>query len=381
MPRLDERQRGVLRATVTPLASIFGSGFLIIVPVLERTTGAWSPLAIAGVCALAWVVGSVVRHVVREVEPRLAAGDLGRAARRLERGSDVVIVVAYVISVALYLRIMAEYIVEGLGLSSPLERERAIAVVAIVAIVVLGVRRGFTGLDFVDRVALGSVLLLVVLLSAYLLVHDVGLVAAGDWPRPPPTGASAIEIVLVLGGILITVQGFETVRFLGDEFDAETRIWASRLAQIVASVVYIGFVVLATPLMGTSVGESPDATLLDLVARLAAFLVLPLVLVGTLSQLAAAVADTAAAEGNLHGLGRAFRGPRAILISGVVAAALAATMPLFSIIAVASRAFALYYALQCLVALSTTKSRWRRVGLIVLALALVGITVFARPVG
>lgn len=375
------QRRQVLRATITPLASIFGSGFLIIVPVLERSTGAWSPLAIAGVCALAYLVGTVVRHVVRHVEPRIERGDLDRVTRRTEQFSDVVIVIAYVISVALYLRIMSQYIVEALGLGHPDVWERGIAAAAIVGIVVLGVLRGFDGLDLLDRIALSAVMTLVVLFSAYLLIHDLGLVVDGQWPHPPPTGASATEVLLVLGGILITVQGFETVRFLGDEFDAETRIQASRVAQIVATVVYVGFVVMATPLMGTSTGDGPDQTLLDLIGRVAGWLVVPLVLVAVLSQLSAGVADTAAAEGNLHGLSSRFRGPRAIVLSGLVAVALAATVPTFTIVAVASRAFALYYALQCVVALSTTRSRIGKAGLVALAIVLLAITALARPVG
>ena len=374
-------RRTVLRATITPLASIFGSGFLIIVPVLERTTGAWSSLAIAGVCALAWTVGSVVRHVVRHVEPRLESGDLGRTTVRMERVSDVVIVVAYVISVALYLRIMAEYVLEPLDLASPGLWERLVASAAIAGIVLLGVLRGFAGLDLLDRVALGAVLLLVLLLSIVLLAHDLAGVADGSWPHPPPTGRSATDVLLVLGGILITVQGFETVRFLGDEFDIETRVLASRVAQIAATVVYIGFVLVATPLMGTALGAAADPTLLTLVGRVTGWLVVPVVLVATLSQLAAAVADTAAAEGNLHGLSSRFRGSRAIVASGVVAVALAATVPTYTIVAVASRAFALYYALLCLVALSTAPSRWARVGLVLLALLLFAITALARPVG
>jgi hypothetical protein len=373
--------RHVLRASITPLASIFGSGFLIIVPVLERTTGAWSPLAIAGVCALAYLVGTVVRHVVRHVEPALASGEAGRFTRQTEKVSDAVIVVAYVISVALYLRIMAQYVVEQLGLSSPGLWERGIAATAVVGIIALGVARGFQGLDALDRAALVSMLVLVAGLGAVLLVHDLGVVAAGDWPRPPPTGTSTVEVLLVLGGILITVQGFETVRFLGDEFDAETRIRASRWAQVVATLVYVGFVVLATPLMGTSLGRGPDETLIDLVVRVAAWLAIPLVIVAVLSQFAAAVADTAAAEGNLHGLNDWFRGARGILVSGTVAVVLAATVPTFTIVAVASRAFALYYALQCMVALSTTPSRAGRVGLVALGALLLAIAVLAQPVG
>lgn len=58
----------MLRATVTPLASIFGSGFLIIVPVLERGPGGSAVLGVAAVCVLAWLVGEVVRDNVRTVE-------------------------------------------------------------------------------------------------------------------------------------------------------------------------------------------------------------------------------------------------------------------------------------------------------------------------
>jgi len=56
-------------ATVTPLASIFGSGLLIIVPILERELGAMAALGMAGVCAVAWMVGSAIRHNVGVVEP------------------------------------------------------------------------------------------------------------------------------------------------------------------------------------------------------------------------------------------------------------------------------------------------------------------------
>ena len=49
----------------------------------------------------------------------------------------------------------------------------------------------------------------------------------------------------MLGGIVITVQGFETVRYLADEYDAPTRIWASRIAQATAASIYVGFTIVA----------------------------------------------------------------------------------------------------------------------------------------
>ena len=83
---------------VTPLASIFGSGFLIIVPVLERTLGALSVLGALAVCAVAWLVGTAIRHCVRIVEPLAARDALDATTVRMERAADAVIVVAYVIS-------------------------------------------------------------------------------------------------------------------------------------------------------------------------------------------------------------------------------------------------------------------------------------------
>jgi hypothetical protein len=51
------------------------------------------------------------------------------------------------------------------------------------------------------------------------------------------------------------------------------------------------------------------------------------------------------------------------------------------ILALASRAFAFYYLLQCLVAISVSESTVQRAGMAVIAAALGFITVFAVPAG
>ncbi len=87
-------------ATSTPLSSIFGSGFLIIVPILAGAVGPYSVLAMAAVCALAYAVGSVIRFNIRHAEPVLA-GTPSEGTLSLERSSDFALVLAYVISVCL----------------------------------------------------------------------------------------------------------------------------------------------------------------------------------------------------------------------------------------------------------------------------------------
>ncbi len=76
---------------------------------------------------------------------------------------------------------------------------------------------------------------------------------------------------------MITVQGFETVRYLADDYDGPTRIRASRVAQVAAGSIYLGFVLVATPFMGLGTSAGADSTLIDITERAAPLLVLPLV--------------------------------------------------------------------------------------------------------
>ena len=57
----------IFSATATPLASIFGSGFLVIIPILNGAAGPYSLIAMAGICGLAYAMGSVIRfNIVNE---------------------------------------------------------------------------------------------------------------------------------------------------------------------------------------------------------------------------------------------------------------------------------------------------------------------------
>ena len=371
----------VLLASVTPLASIFGSGFLIIVPVLERALGGLAVVGAIGVSAVAWVVGNAIRHNIRVVEPLAARGRLGKANERLERVSDVVIAVAYVVSVALYLRIMSEYIVEYVDPGADTATS-TVAAAAVAIIVLVGVTRGFRGLDLMERLALGAVLVLTTLLGATFFFESGGQLLGEGVELPPVPDTGLGHTMLVLGGIVITVQGFETVRYLGDQYDAPTRIWASRVAQAIAASIYIGFIVVATPLMGLGTPAGADSTLLDITERVAPLLALPLVVCATLSQFSAATADTVAARENLHAeFPHVLGGGRGYVLSGIAAVAMIWAIPTFTIVTVASRAFAAYYCLQCVLALRTAQSLLARTGFAALAVVMAMITLLAQPVG
>ncbi len=139
---------------------------------------------------------------------------------------------------------------------------------------------------------------------------------------------------------------------------------------------------LALPVVHTLNGEYDDNSLIALVGVAAALLAVPLIIAAALSQFSAAVADTLAATGNMqettHGHLKAKWG--CILVGGG-AIALTWSANTFQILALASRAFAFYYMLQCLVAISVSQSAVQRAGMAVVAAALGFITAFAVPAG
>jgi hypothetical protein len=368
-------------ATVTPLASIFGSGFLIIIPILEREMGSLAAVGMAAVCLLAWTVGIAIRHNVATIEPLLRDGRLDETTALIERASDLVIVGAYLISVALYARILAQFVVgyASPGASGNAQSLLATAVIGLITLV--GLVRGLSGLEGLERVSLGAVLVLVFAISATFGAKDVSQLQGGGLYTPPVPHNSLVSVLLVLGGMLITVQGFETVRYQ-QHIDRRARIAGCRLSQLASSLVYVLLVVVATPLMGLGTASGADATLLGLVKRVAPVLALPLVLCAVLSQFSAATADTEAGVGNLRGVHWApLQGRLPYALVGGVSAVLAATLATSVIIVVASRAFAAYYALQCVSALRTSDQPGARVGYGALAIVLLAIAALAKPAG
>lgn len=144
----------------------------------------------------------------------------------------------------------------------------------------------------------------------------------------------------------------------------------------------MAFVTLALPLVTILNGRYADNSLIRLTASVSVLLSTPLILAAGLSQSSAAVADTLAAAENLQELTRQRLTQRwGYLLVGSAAMVLAWTDSTFTVIALASRAFALYYLLQCLVALSVCRNQRERVRFFLVALALTFVLLFAVPAG
>jgi hypothetical protein len=333
----------------------------------------------AAVCALAYAVGSVIRFNIRHAEPVLAAMP-SEATLSLERASDLALVLAYVISVCLYLHILASFVLGGFHADTELN-ENILTTAVILIIMAIGLTKGLGALGSLEKIGLYVTLLIIVLLLAGFAAYDVKAMAEGlTMPKASPH--SPWEILTIVAGTLIVVQGFETTRYLGKDFDADTRVSACRWSQIISTLVYLVFVAVALPVVHTLNGEYNDNSLIKLAGTASGLLVVPLIIAAAMSQFSAAVADTLGATGNMEEATQGhLKSKFGTILVGGGAIALSWSASTVEILAIASRAFAFYYMLQCLVALTVCKSTPKRVGMVAIAMVLAFITIFAVPAG
>lgn len=343
------------RATVTPLASIIGSGFLVSAPLLAREFGGFAAPAMLVLILAAWAIGGAIRYNIRVVEPALAQGT-DRLLSSIEALSHLVLAFAYFISVAYYLSLLGNFLLQSAGHPDP-RLANMIAVVLVLGLGALGWSGGVQKVARLERYAtalnLGVIAGFLVALALFAGQH----IATGA-PVLPPAGRLSLASLPVLMGLLIVVQGFETTRFTGGQFAAPVRIKAMRNAQIISGVVYVVFFVLLSPLMTDLAQGQGVAAVITVSAQVAAVLPLSLAVAAMASQLSASVADSLGNVGLLreltHGKVDARHG---YLLVGLVGTGVLVAADVTQVIALASRAFALFYAMQCLVAWEAARKR------------------------
>lgn len=372
------RRNPVWRATLTPLASIIGSGFLVLAPLLLRHFGVHAATMMAALCALAWLVGGAIRH-------NIAAIDSGPpdtpGLKRLETLSSWALAFAYVVSVAYYLNLLGAFALARTPWSST-EGARALASAALVVIALLGWRGGLRALEHAEAFTVALKLAVIAGLVAGMALATGHMAAPTGAPPEPVNAWDALRLAF---GMVITVQGFETSRYLKGAYDAPTRVRTMRLAQGVASVIYVVYVALAARLFDASAVPASETAIIGMTAGVAAVLPAILVVAALAAQFSAAVADTGGCGGLVNELsGRRVptRAAYALLAAG--AAVLTWSADVFEIISHASRAFALYYALQCALAAARAHragQRARAAGFAALALVMAAATVLGIPAG
>lgn len=335
------------RATVTPLASIIGSGFLVAAPILGQVAGRFAIFAMLGLCAIAWLFGSAIRHNIRVAEPLIDPDGSPLWLERMDKASDLSLAFAYFISVAYYLNLFAAFALRNFGITD-LASVQWLSVGVIAIIGLIGTFRGLRWLENIELPAVGVKLALIAGLLLALAWAGLGRMAQGDFMPPPLPHATGMREVGILLGLVILVQGFETSRYLGHAYGRDLRIRTMRRAQIIATIIYALFIGLMTPYLAVvDNGPVEETAIIDMLRPLG-WAVAPVVTLTALaSQLSAAVADMNGAGG----LVRSATSDRISVKWGYAATALVAigitlTADLFEIIVHASKAFVLYYGLQ-----------------------------------
>lgn len=368
------RRNLLWRASVTPLASIIGSGFLVLGPVLVHHFGWTAPVIMLILCLLAWGFGSALRANIRRI------GEGQRPDSQLERISAWILSVAYMISVAYYLNLFGSFAV-SLTPFNTLEAGRGVTTAVYLVILILGCWRGFRALESVEYQTVAIKLAVIGALIVALTHFTVRAFQAEALLRPV-INIGGWEAITLVFGLLITVQGFETSRYLGASYTAPVRVRSMKLAQLIATVIYVLYVTLLTYSITMPQNDVNETEIIRLMGQVSVVLPVMLVVAALAAQFSAAVADTGGAGGLLEEVSRKTVSERqgyvAVCIVGLL---LTWVADVFTIIVIASRAFAFYYAVQAYIAAQHARGGdkvvYASMGFVALAAALLGTSVSA----
>ena len=367
------------RATITPLASIIGSGFLVLGPILDVCYGAYAPLVMMGLCALAYLFGSAIRFNITQID----TGQNQSALReQLERIASAVLAFAFIISVAYYLNLFGAFGVSLTDLDDSFHA-RLLTTAAFATILVVGWTHGFAALERMEQISVSIKLAIIGGLLFGLVVH-FGKEVSENALKVDPASVSGLGALTLAAGLIVTVQGFETSRYLGATYDAPTRIRSMRLAQWISTGIYLIYIFLLTYAFDSSVLTLDETSIIDLMQVVAPILPLLLVAAALSAQFSAAVADTSGSGGLIAELSGNRVSPKVAyaLLAGI-GLLLTWTANIFEIISYASRAFAAYYALQAALAALAARTQGQRGKMFLFAaLAVLGgaIALFGQPV-
>ena len=367
------------RATVTPIASIIGSGFLVLGPLLSVSFGAHAPLAMTLLCVVAFGFGAAIRFNIADIDRR---PDRGRLIEGMERLASGTLAFAFIVSVAYYLNLFGAFGV-SLSLLDDAYHARLLTTGIFVLILIVGWTRGFGALERMEQVAVGLKLAIIAGLIVGLAAYFGEQTAVGDLNVEPPTTTGWAAVTL-LAGLLVTVQGFETTRYLGGTYSAALRIRAMRLAQYLSGGIYLIYIGLLTFAFDPGSLALTETAIIDLTLVVAPILPALLVAAALSAQFSAAVADTSGSGGLIEELsGGLIREKHAYALLVGIGLVLTWTADVFDIVSYASRAFAAYYAAQAAIAaLAATRTGHPKSSALFFALAVLAalIVVFGEAV-
>lgn len=337
----------IWNATITPLASIIGSGFLILGPLLQQRFGIFALLGMLVLCLISYGIGAGIRYNIQFLEPLLKQNKTSKAFLFLEKIAGYALFFAYVISVCYYLNLFGAFFLKAFDPQWSVYG-KWVTTVALLLIGVFGLVFGLSLLEKAEKYSVSIKLAIITGLILGLVFFNVEAGLKGHLHWGAPHLELSGEQVFVLLGLIITVQGFETSRYLGAEYNAAVRIKSMKYAQWISFVIYLLYIGLSMAnYMPISEGSNMETAIIEQSGNVATVLPVLLIVAALASQFSAAVADTNGGGGLFSELSKYKLSAKiGFLIIASAGILITWTMEVFQIISLASKAFAIYYALQ-----------------------------------
>jgi len=348
-------------ATLTPLSSIIGSGFLILAPLLASVVGVYSPLAVTGIVVLAYAIGSVIRFNIIHAEPLLHDRKAHPVIYKVDLVANAALSFAYVTAVAFYLSLLSSFLLTYMGYENAHNMERTLTTVIIVFIASTGFLRGLGGLEKLEAYSMSLQLSIVTALLIGIFVYDYNFIQSEQSLTFDIQDRDLMDKAFILAGILLVVQGFETSRFLGEKYHAKIRVRTMRRAQLISGALFVVSVIALMPIVQhLNLAHIQIAEIVAATGLAATALPFMLIVAAIMSQFSAAVADTVGAGSLASESSRGkLQTNMGYLVVSIFAIMLVWTADLLEIISFASRAFALYYLLQCFVGIMANHHHYK----------------------
>jgi hypothetical protein len=373
-PKVQQSQ--TYQAMVVPLANIMDVGFIVMSPAIVLLAGFAAPLVMLGICLLAIATGFAIAYNIRHYEPLEHTDD---PVNRIAHVSRWALTFASVINIAYYTLLLITLVLWPLGLYSVTNLAIG-GVVLLVALIVVGMAGGMDWLNNLGNKTtafnLSAVVAVVAVVTAFV-VYNIQEWLGGRWDLGQADTMISGDDFRKIIGLFAIVQGFEASRYIGARFGKELRITTMRLAQVIASVVFVVFVasvlILYVQVQTDFSGES-IFIVSDKVGDLMPWLIL-LAAIG--SQTSAIINATMSRSDMLveHKMPR--RWTFVVLLGPAIAIFL--LVDITEAVALASRVFAAYFVLQAVIAwiLARRVQNWAAVaGFTAIALAMGTITIF-----
>ena len=335
-------------ATMTPLASIIGSGFLIAAPLLNKLSGDNAPYFMLTLCLASFGIGEVIRWNILSVEPMIEGHQASRSLLINERIGEWALAFAYILSITYYLYLFSSFFLRMTGIENILI-EKGVVTLLFIGISFFGHQHGLNSLEKLESISVNVKLSIIVTILIALGVYQLSSEAAVSVAKE--VREFNFDTLSISLGLLIMVQGFETSRYLSENYSGKLRVRSMRNAQLISSIIYMLLIILFIPVFDHHPleGEITETSVIDIGKFV--FLLAPTFLFAAAmsSQLSASIADMGGAGGLFSELSnKRLNSKNAYLLVAAAGIILVWGFDIFKIISLASKAFALYYFFQCM---------------------------------